>query len=51
MIQTRVQPIDRIGLVVLAGAKLLFHLGTYRGYGIFRDELYYIACAAHSDWG
>jgi hypothetical protein len=21
------------------------------GYGIFRDELYYLACADHLDWG
>ena len=47
----RVQPIDRVGLAVLAGAKLVFHLATWRGYGIFRDELYYLACAAHPSWG
>ena len=47
----RLQPIDRVGLGILAGAKLAFHLATHRGYGIFRDELYYLACAAHPDWG
>ena len=41
---------DRADLVVLALialAKLVFHLATSRGYGIFRDELYYIACSQH----
>jgi hypothetical protein len=35
----------------LAAAKLLFHLLTAARYGIFRDELYYLACAEHLDWG
>jgi len=35
----------------LAAATVLFHLLTARGYGIFRDELYYLACAEHLDWG
>src|SRR5262245_9914900 len=34
-------------LALLALAKLLFHLATSHGYGIFRDELYYIACSDH----
>jgi 4-amino-4-deoxy-L-arabinose transferase-like glycosyltransferase len=29
----------------------LFYIVTARGYGIFRDELYYLACAEHLDWG
>ena len=32
-------------------AKLLFHLLTANRFGIFRDELYYLACAEHLDWG
>ena len=34
---------------VLAFLKLAIHLGTnaFAGYGIFRDELYYIACSNH----
>ena len=36
---------------LLAAATLLFHLLTIRGYGYFRDELYYLACARHLDWG
>jgi hypothetical protein len=33
------------GLAILALLKLTFHLATSSGYGIFRDELYYIACS------
>ncbi len=42
------------GLVLsLAGAKLLLHLLTTGrfGYGFFVDELYFLACAEHLDWG
>jgi hypothetical protein len=35
----------------LTVAKLLLHLLTASRYGIFRDELYYLACAEHLDWG
>ncbi len=38
-------------MVYLAGAKFLFHVLTANRYGIFRDELYYLACAEHLDWG
>jgi hypothetical protein len=31
--------------------KVLFHLITAGRYGIFRDELYYLATAEHLDWG
>ncbi|MGE0455418.1 MAG: ArnT family glycosyltransferase [Vicinamibacteria bacterium] len=30
---------------------LLLHLGFAEGYGYFRDELYYLACADHLAWG
>jgi hypothetical protein len=43
-----------LGLVLgLALAKLALHLLTngFEGYGIFRDELYYLACARHLDLG
>jgi hypothetical protein len=32
-------------------AVLVLHLVTAGHYGIFRDELYYLACADHLDWG
>jgi len=38
-------------VLALAAAKLCFHLLTANRYGVFRDELYYLACAEHLDWG
>jgi hypothetical protein len=38
-------------LGLLALAKLTFHMTTSHGYGIFRDELYYIACSEHLAFG
>jgi hypothetical protein len=35
----------------IAAAKLALHLATAGRYGYFRDELYYIACSRHLDWG
>src|SRR6478672_13226999 len=35
----------------LAAAKLVFHLLIANRYGIFRDELYYLACSEHLAWG
>lgn len=29
----------------------LLHIFTSQGYGFFRDELYYMACGRHLDWG
>ncbi len=37
--------------VSLALVKLLLHLLSANAYGFFRDELYYIACGEHLDWG
>ena len=39
-----------IVLYIAAGA-LLLHLLTAARYGIFRDEMYYLACAQHLAWG
>lgn len=44
-------PHDRWPLVAFPGAKLLLHLLNLTGYGIFRDELYYIACSKRLAWG
>jgi Dolichyl-phosphate-mannose-protein mannosyltransferase len=38
-------------LFALPGVKLVLHLITANGYGYFRDELYYLACARHLDFG
>jgi hypothetical protein len=38
-------------LWICAAAALLIHLLTNGRYGYFRDELYFIACARHLDWG
>jgi hypothetical protein len=37
--------------IYFAFSKLLIHLLTNNQYGYFRDELYYIACGEHLDWG
>lgn len=40
-------------ILLLALVKIGLHLYTnlFAGYGIFRDELYYLACANHPAWG
>ena len=35
----------------IAACKLLVHLHVGRHYGYFVDELYYLACSRHLDWG
>ena len=38
-------------VVILAGAKLLLHLLTATNYGLFGDELYFLAAGEHLAWG
>src|SRR5579859_3751752 len=38
-------------ILCLSACKLLVHLYADRHYGYFVDELYYLACARHLDWG
>ena len=38
-------------VLYVAMARLLLHLFTASQYGIFRDELYNLACSQHLDWG
>jgi len=38
-------------VAVIAAVKLVVHLYAGRHYGYFVDELYYLACAQHLDWG
>ncbi len=35
----------------LAAAAVLLHVLTNGRYGYFRDELYFLACGDHLDWG
>ena len=46
------RPMRRRGLLVaLPIAALALHLAFLDGYGWFRDEFYYVACARHLAWG
>src|SRR5258708_37810033 len=38
-------------VLYIAFAKLLLHLLTAARYGIFRAEMYYVACSKHLAWG
>jgi hypothetical protein len=38
-------------VIAIAAAKLLLYFYTGRHYGHFVDELYYLACSRHLDWG
>lgn len=38
-------------LIAIAAVKLLVHLYASHSYGYFVDELYYLACSRHLDWG
>src|SRR6266511_5718539 len=38
-------------IILFSAVALLVHLLTNGRYGYFRDELYYIACARHLDFG
>jgi hypothetical protein len=43
--------LDLAILLIPALLKVTFHLLTYRGFGFFSDEFYYIACSNRLDWG
>ncbi len=46
-----VQPTASMLLIGLALAKLTVQLVSINQYGIFRDEMYYLACSRHLAWG
>lgn len=46
----RIAP-ETLLLLIPAAVKLLIHLLAVRGYGLHGDELYYLACSEHLDWG
>ncbi|RPJ86925.1 MAG: phospholipid carrier-dependent glycosyltransferase [Acidobacteria bacterium] len=50
-IGTRGGRLDVAVLLLPATLKLVVHLLTLRGYGLHGDELYYLACSDHLDWG
>jgi 4-amino-4-deoxy-L-arabinose transferase-like glycosyltransferase len=42
---------DFVPIALVSGLNLVLHLVAIRGFGFFRDELYYIACSDHLAWG
>ncbi len=38
-------------VALLAAVKLLVHIATAANYGLFTDELYFLACGEHLAWG
>lgn len=38
-------------VLYIAAANVMLHLFTVARYGIFRDEMYYLACSRHMAWG
>ena len=40
-----------LAVALIAAAQFALHLYAGRHYGYFVDELYYLACARHLDWG
>jgi hypothetical protein len=46
-----IPPLSRSVLIAAVALKLLLHIPGLVRYGYFRDELYFLDCARHLDWG
>ncbi len=44
-------PVAWFALLGMAAARMALHFVLGSGYGLFRDEFYYLACGARPDWG
>src|SRR5215212_528946 len=52
IVREKFDPRGEVALALyLSALKLVLHFLTNGGYGYFRDELYYLACGEHLDWG
>jgi hypothetical protein len=49
--ESKVVPVAAGLILGISACKLLVHLYAGRHYGYFVDELYYLACSRHLDWG
>ncbi len=51
LLSTGLPPLSIPVLMALVAAKIAFHIPGLFRYGYFRDELYFLDCARHLDWG
>jgi len=51
MLSPKSRRLDFIPIALVSALSFVLHLIAIRGFGLFRDELYYIACSDHLAWG
>src|SRR4030043_1138267 len=51
MLSPKSRRLDFIPIALVSALSLALPLIAIRGFGLFRDELYYIACSDHLAWG
>ena len=51
MFSPKSRRLDFIPIALVSALSFVLHLIAIRGFGLFRDELYYIACSDHLAWG